>query len=418
MLQLGCARRCITPKAPLRLCGYGTRTGVFDGVAEDLWLRVHALKQGGERLVLVSADLLWWNSEFVARFRPAAEAALGLGPGQLHLVATHNHSGPGTGESFIAPLETCDADYRQFLYEQLLAAAKEALADLEPVEALRYDGTAALNIYRRVLTDDGVQMWPNAAVPADHHLTLLEYRRADGSAKGLLIHYPCHANLSNRNLVQPDYPGIALRLLDAERPGCTGLFLQGCTGDLRPNSVLGDRFIPCDYERVTLFAERFAEACRALLQTGGRPVAGALSCRSAVVSLPLDQPFTPQQVETARKSPDEPTRLWAEKVLQKGLRASETLEVHLLHIAGQPVYLLNAEVVQSYAAFARAVCPGAICAGYANGMIGYLANARQMAEGGYEPAGSALYFALAGVYAPRTEPLLCDALARLAKEPD
>lgn len=415
MLRLGCARRCITPKTPVRLCGYGTRTGPFEGVAEDLWLRVHALEQDGCRLVLAYADLLWWNSEFAAEYRPAAEAALGLGPGQLQLVASHNHSGPGTGESFIAPLETCDAGYRQFLYEQLLAAAAEALGDLEPVEALRYDGECALNVYRRVLTGEGVQMWPNYAVPADHHLTLLEYRRPGGSAKGLLVHYPCHANLSNGNLVQPDYPGAALRLLEEGMPGCTGLFLQGCTGDLRPNSVLGDRFVPCDYERVKLFAAAFAQRCQSLLQTGGQPVTGALGCRTERLALPLDQPFTRRQAEEACQSPDEPTRLWAQKVLQKGLRAEETLEVHLLRIAGQPVYLFNAEVVQSYAAFARAVCPGALCAGYANGMIGYLANARQMAEGGYEPAGSALYFALAGVYSPRIEPLICDALARLAQ---
>lgn len=415
MLRLGCARRCITPKTPVRMCGYGTRTGPFEGVAEDLWLRVHALEQDGRRLVLAYADLLWWNSEFVAKYRPAAEAALGLSAGQLHLVASHNHSGPGTGESFIAPLETCDAGYRQFLYGQLIDAAAEALADLEPVEALRYDGACGMNVYRRVLTGDGVQMWPNYAVPADHHLTILEYRRPGGGAKGLLVHYPCHANLSNGNVIQPDYPGAALRMLEEGMPGCTGLFLQGCTGDLRPNSVLGDRFVPCDYERVKLFAGTFAANCRALLQSGGRPAEGALDCRSTAIELPLNQPFTPRQIEKARQSADEPTRLWAEKVLQKGLRPSETLELHLLRIAGQPVYLFSAEVVQSYAAFARAVCPGALCAGYANGMIGYLANARQMAEGGYEPAGSALYFALAGVYSPRIEPLICDALAKLAQ---
>lgn len=50
--------------------------------------------------------------------------------------------------------------------------------------------------------------------------------------KGVLLHYPCHANLANGNAVHPDYPGAALRMLDETFPGSVGVFLQGCTADL------------------------------------------------------------------------------------------------------------------------------------------------------------------------------------------
>ena len=53
-------------------------------------------------------------------------------------------------------------------------------------------------------------MCPNYYVAADTTLTIIGYYRENGTLKGTLIHYPCHANLSDQNVLQPDYPGIAL----------------------------------------------------------------------------------------------------------------------------------------------------------------------------------------------------------------
>ena len=50
-----------------------------------------------------------------------------------------------------------------------------------------------------------------------------------------------------------------------------------------------------------------------------------------------------------------------------------------------------------------------------NGMIGYLANATQIGEGGYEPEGSALYFAVAGTYPVSTQETIEKGLLALTK---
>lgn len=306
-MELGTAKRVITPPRPVRLAGYATRTTPFDSVLEDIYVRVHDYRCGSARAVLVYGDLLWWNSEFVAMARPCLAAALGVKEEQILFTASHNHSGPGTGGNFTPLLETVDAEYTEFLYTQVETAACAAAQNVEPVRGTVHRGECALNVYRRVHTPDGIAMWPNYDMPADHHLTVVRLERADGTVKGVLLHYPCHANLANGNAVHPDYPGAALRMLDETFPGSVGVFLQGCTADLRPNSVLGERFVPQSYEGVQNFARQFAAHCEALLQSEGAALGEKVFITRTTRQLPLDQTGLEQSMEEA-KSGDEAHR--------------------------------------------------------------------------------------------------------------
>ena len=415
MLKLGTAKRCITPPAPVRMCGYATRTETFEAVKEDIWVRVHHLHDSNIQLTIVYADLLWWNTDFIVRIRAELEKALGIPANSVLFVASHNHSGPGTGNCFTPLLETGDTAYSDFLAHQVIEAIKAAQSDVEQVTVRRFGTQCAMNVYRRVQTKNGIQMWPNYSVPADNHLTVLGFYRLNKSLKGTMIHYPCHANLSNENFIQPDYPGITLRMLDETFSNSLSVFLQGCTADLRPNSVLGNRFIPCDYARVLVFAQNFFEICRDLLAEDGVQLESALDISKLSVKLPLEQNFDRDSVNNALKASDEAIRQWAEKILEKDLRPYETMEITRVVLAGQTLFTFNAEVSQFYAAYARTICPGAICVGYANGMIGYIPTSVQIGEGGYEPKDSTTYFALAGSFSPKIEELIHKAMDNLMK---
>ena len=115
-------------------------------------------------------------------------------------------------------------------------------------------------------------------------------------------------------------------------------------------------------------------------------------------------------METYAKDSREEIRQWAAKVQEKDLRDYETLEVAALSLGKEKLYFLNAEVSMHYAKFLREQYPGAICAGYTNGMIGYLSSAVQIREGGYEPQESAVYFALAGTYKEEIQDIIETAL--------
>lgn len=414
MLKLGTQKLVINPQVPVRMVGYATRTGPYDDVWQDIYTRVYSLRQEGTHVLLVYADILWWNSTFVAAARPRLSAAFGIPQEQVLFVASHNHSGPGTGDNFTPLLETVDPNYAAYLYSRVEEAARLAVENEEAVTVTLHKGSCQLNVYRRVMTENGIAMWPNYAVPADNHLTVVRFAREDGTPKGLLLHYPCHANLSNGNALHPDYPGVAMAMLDEEIPGCTAMFFQGCTGDLRPNSVLGELFVPQSFEGVQNFAAQFKKHCVAALNTPGTTLEGKLCVKRQEVTLSVD-PSKNEEKKAAAAAGDIPSQQWVEACAKKNFRDHEILELSLLELGSLSMFFFNAEVSQHYAAFARALRPDAITSGYTNGMIGYLANAQQIGEGGYEPEGSALYFAVAGTYPVSTQETIEQGLLALTK---
>lgn len=397
MRTLGTARVCITPEKTVRLCGFGFRKTVYDTVRKDLYARVYDLREESERVVLLYGDLLWWNPAFVERMRKEIYEKLGIQPSQLLFTASHNHSGPGTGDTFIPLLETVEKEYADVLAKRIIQALREAQESQEEVVMTRSEGSCALNVYRRIMTEQGIQMMPNYQVEPDRTLTVFGFYRTDGSLKGRILHYPCHANLSKDNDLHPDYPGYVLEQLDGETPGSLHLFLQGCTADMRPNCVLGNQFRPGSREDVETFA---AYMCEAVQKTVGREtVVGPGMCLAQrFLSLPVEQDFTAHEVENRLGDCREEVRQWAVKVMEKKLRDYEVLELNSLLLGEQKFYFFNAEVSMYYAHAARNRVPGAVCIGYTNGMLGYLSTAEQIRAGGYEPVNSAVYFAVAGTY--------------------
>lgn len=415
MLKLGTAKRCITPQAPVRMAGYATRMGPFDGVIQDIFTRVYVLEQAGKQVMLVYADLLWWNSMFIAWARPKLAELLDIPQEQILFVASHNHSGPGTGDNFTDLLETVDASYTQYLYQQVEEAVLQAQQNLEQVVAICHRGSCKLNVYRRIMTERGITMAPNYTVPADEHLTLVRFQRVDGRDKGLLIHYPCHANLSDGNQIHPDYPGVAMELLEEESPDCLPLFLQGCTGDLRPNSVLGERFVSQNFDGVKKFARQFVDQCLQTMRNPGRLLGEELKIFQVTEKLPVEQSCIQERRECAEAG-DLACQQWLAECEKKQFRSYELLELTRLELGGLNFFFFNSEVSQYYSAYARKLKPGALTSGYTNGMIGYLADERQIREGGYEPEGSAVYFAVAGVYSSHIQRIIESVLEKLAND--
>ena len=51
-MELGTAKRVITPPRPVRLAGYATRNTPFDSVLEDIYVRVHDYRCGSARAAI------------------------------------------------------------------------------------------------------------------------------------------------------------------------------------------------------------------------------------------------------------------------------------------------------------------------------------------------------------------------------
>lgn len=397
MRRLGTSKICITPQSPVRLCGFGFRTTKFDTVRRDIYARVFDLRDKEERILIIYGDLLWWNTEFVVRMKKVLKEKLDISEKQILFTASHNHSGPGTGSTFVPLLETVDLEYASFLQEQIICGIREAEENLEEVWIKYAETECNLNVFRRVRTSEGIQMMPNYQVKADNTLTVFNFYRKDNTLKGRIIHYPCHANLSKDNELHPDYPGYALEMLEEEETGSISVFWQGFTADLRPNCVLGNKFSSGSEEDVKNFAQYFCDAiCDAKEQE--EFLGEGMELLQREIALPVRQGLSHDEVEKTLFDEREEMRQWAAKVLEKDYRNYEELKISMLRIGNRICFFFNAEVSMYYAEYARMIHPNAVCVGYTDGMIGYICTAEQIREGGYEPCDSATYFAVAGTY--------------------
>lgn len=399
-MYFGAAKKKITPPLGTWMAGYGFRDRPCERISEDLYIRAQAEITDGARLVFIYADLERWDNGLVAAIREKLAEGKGLKENEILFMASHSHSGPVTGhDGLIVSDDRLSPEYDAFVIDTAVRTACEAMEHIEEVSITRYNGKCMQNVFRRVWEDGHTIMAPNYDVPVDRNLTVIVMRNAAGSVRGMQVHYPCHANLANGYDIHPDYPGIALRMLDEKYPGSIALFMQGCTGDIRPNSVCGDRFVPAQYDKVLAFAERFVGTVLQTMQGHAIAVGNHFRAGLERFSLPLEGVLSEEELQELSVTGTEFEKKWACAVLQRGNQPTETMELMTVKYSeGLKFFAINGEVVQEYAAFARTLDSDYVTIAYANGMIGYIPTAKEIVEGGYESIESPKWFALAGTF--------------------
>lgn len=387
-LLAGASRVDITPTAPLPLAGHASRLGPFEGVAAPLLLRALALEAGGVRALLVSADLIWWGPEQVGAIRSAIGQHCGIDGDYIVLHATHTHGGPQTTTRFSATLGACDPGYQRALGAAVEDAADLAFGRLAPARVEMGRTACDFGVHRRRRVDGQIMMRPNPDVPTDDEVVVVRVSSARGGRDiAVLTHFACHPTTTGERRVSADFPGAAMTLIEGGLDdGAPALYLQGCCGDVRPCLVDGEEFrLGVENDAQRLGAQLASRVGRTLRSSLIRSPQSPLSARHESVPLPL------QSGETV------------------------TLEVGSLVVSGSVRLLtLDAEPVTEYGSFGKSLSNACLPIGYTNGMIGYLADDRQLAEGGYEAAGFAPHFGLPSPFAIGIESIVKSAMTRVA----
>ena len=408
-LRAGCARFDITPDWPLPLAGFASRTGLSEGIASPLHVRAVFLEShtGGSvsRAVIVSADILWWAPEYVAKYQTGISVMFHVPAENIILAATHNHSGPQTSRRFAPSLGLPDPRFTKLLTMAALRAIHSAKAAREPVTIRRYRGSHHLGVHRRAWIDGEFQLAPNPDGPSDPDLSVIAFERADGSPHSFLVHYACHPVISSANLISGEFPGATICALE-ERTGAVSLFLQGCSGDINPAGRHWSQFASGGEDEITRYGLALADRVLEMRASHGEHLA-PVPIRSETRDIPLAFASTPSDAEiiSASMQPGIDGE-WGKALLEdSSLRQpSATLAMRRLDIADQLSLLTtNAEVVVEYGLFAKALSGGVLPVTCCNGMIGYVPTAAQIAEGGYEPDGSTRYFLLPSRFSPVIE---------------
>ena len=365
--KAGVAKAPITPERNLWLAGYAGRKKPAEGKVQDLYAKALALEDAaGQRLVIVTMDLIGVPQPVRQRLAERAERELKLPPAQLLLNASHTHSGPELRSQTPTEEELRDErirggyEYTRQLEARLFELIAEALQRLEPARLSWSRARCGFAMNRRLPTADGYRNSPNPDGPVDHEVPVLRVEAADGALRAMLFGYACHNTCLGFYYYCGDYAGYAQEYLEAHRQDFAAMFLMGCAGDQNPYPR-GSGIVPGleDLDLAKLHGRSLAGAVEMANLVPGRPIRGPL--RAAYEEVSLDY-------AAAR-----PPHAYPVQVIRFG---------HDLTLVA-----LGSEVVVDYALRIKRELAGEApvwVAGYSNDYSGYMPSLRVLREGGYE----------------------------------
>jgi len=239
-MRIGVGRSELTPRVGVELAGFGAFINRHStGVLEPLWARAMAFDLDGAPAVIVSNDLVVIYRDTAEQVCALVAAATGVPPDRVMVHCTHTHSGPETGG--LIGWGQPDQPYLELLPGRIAAAAIAAVRDLRPAglshAQVPCEGIGVNREYderpplEEALRDDWRPARPELTDTAAH---VLVARDEDGRIFGFASSFGCHPVVccAQSRLIHGDYPGVATNLIERERPGSVGLFLQGAQGDV------------------------------------------------------------------------------------------------------------------------------------------------------------------------------------------
>jgi hypothetical protein len=247
-LLAGVSRRCINPPAGIAHGGWGAQKHEqAEGIDMDLWVTALALAE--PKTIHLDVDIQILTNERADQIRATVSLATGIPVSRIRAAATHTHSGPVPYKSWIEKgFELVDPWFRT-VAELAGEAAREALAQLQPVRVRTGKGACRINTNRRAVTCTGEPfLGVNADGPCDREVQVVQLDGFAGEPIATLVNYACHPTImgpSNR-LITPDFPGAMKRVVE-QAVGGHCLFFQGSAGDQGP--LLGFQAEPALYRQ-------------------------------------------------------------------------------------------------------------------------------------------------------------------------
>jgi hypothetical protein len=421
------------------MAGYAARTKPSEGKVHDLYAKALALMDaGGSRLVIVTADLIGFPREFRDQLEKDVSQRFGLRPEGLLLNASHTHSGPElrtwrATQTFDLPPEQIELSkqYSETLEGKLVELVGYAIEDLAPAQLSYVHARAGFAMNRRLETERGYTIAPNADGPVDHDVPVLRVDDPNGQLRAILFGYACHNTTLDFYQFCGDYAGFAQQYLEEAHPGVAAMFMSGCGGDQNPSPRR-------TLEWAKQHGRALANGVEAALLARPRPLRGPLRLALEEVTLELAEPPSREQLRQQAQSADKYERRHAEDMLRElkekgGIsttypylvqvaqfgeeptaeNAETTEEKSKLKISASSAHSavkgdgltmigLAGEVVVDYSLRLKAELarhtsgglagPPVWVAGYCNDVFGYVPSERVLREGGYEARGAILYY--------------------------
>lgn len=448
--KAGVATVVTTPEQPMWMAGYAARTKPSEGKVHDLNAKALALEDArGTRFVIVTIDVIGFPREFRDAVEKEVMARHGLRPEALLLSASHTHCGPEirawrATQAWDLPAEQIELGkkYAETLQAKVVDLVGRALKDLAPGQLSYTHGRSGVAMNRRLATERGYVISPNADGPVDHDVPVLVVAGPDGKMRAILFGYACHNTTLDFYQFCGDYAGFAQLDIEETHPGTVALFIQGCGGDQNPTPRR-------TLEWAKQHGRAVANGVEQALASKPRPVRGPLKLALGEATLELSAPPSVEELKKQASSTNKYESRHAQELL-KDVEAGRTRSTYpyLVQVAqfGDDLTMvgLAGEVVVDYSLRLKRELsgprvegvppsdrgqdardtrtpspqsPAVWVAGYCNEVFGYVPSQRVLQEGGYEAKDSILYYDITVTpFAPSVETLIVSKVHELVQQ--
>ena len=440
MLKAGVARVDLTPFHGVELTGWGYYIERrWRTVRDALHATALAADDGGRAVVVVALDLMVIDSGFTARTRERIRQATGVPDEAILLTCSHSHNAPSTGGLLGAG--ACDPFYEDWASRQAATAAVLAWECREPA-VIRTGATQVDTLTFNRTRTAGV---------VDPTLSVACLQRPSGESMAVLVNFGAHPTVGtelNPWAVSRDVPGEVCDHLEQALPGAIAMYLQGACGDVNFHRAFTDP------QRRHEPAQTLADAALHALARGTACAQSVVAAARRAVSLPTrrwthDEILRDRQEAQRRlrdedwagwregfgramtNRPDDMVRRhggdeakavrsmcrfhleWTDAMLADLDERPQTLATEAQALRIGDLYLV-ANASEFFSPFAldvrhRSDCPTLMVACYANGRIGYLTDAHEIAAKSYAGYQSPKY-CNQFPYTEASGPVMCDAM--------
>jgi len=414
--KAGVTQAVITPEGSYWMGGYASRKQPSEGTDLDLRAKALALEGAeGNRLVIVTLDLLVVTPKMADAILAGAKKRFGLEPAEVLINCSHTHCGPElrlyreTLHNIPKPYAVKMRAYVDELNEQLLDLMGKALDDLKPAYLTQSESSADFAINRR--NNKGAEIEERRAAgtlqgPVDHAVPVLHVVDADKREMAIVFGYACHNTTMGFFKTSGDYAGYAQKFVEERHPGVVSMFIMGAGGDQNPSPRREEKHL-------AMHGRALADAVEKAL--AGKQTEVSSKLRVARKDAHLDfQPHADRAaLEEQTQSKNQYQRWKANYVLgqlDKGEAVPNTcdLPVQAARLGDQILLVaIGGESVVDYSLRFKkefgASNPMLWFAGYSMDVSFYLPSLRVLREGGYEGGGHMVYTHFPGPFAENVE---------------
>ena len=236
-IRAGAAQTVITPPTGNNMAGY-YHPRIAEYVRDDLYCHAVVLEHDGERIALVSLDLIGVHADWVAEAKSLVEAATGLPPERVLICATHTHTGPQVRPG----RDNVPGEWLQALPGKIadtVAAACEGMFDAVLMVGREEEEVLASNRLGR--TRDGDEIFSSEGVighagPVDPELQAIGVRDLEGNLRALVVNYGMHVDViggEGATFISADWPGVmAESVAGVYGDEVVTMLLNGASGDI------------------------------------------------------------------------------------------------------------------------------------------------------------------------------------------